>query len=116
MDLEIIRNHCLQKKGVTEGFPFDDTTLVFKVLNKMFCLSSLEPPISINLKSDPEEAVENREKYDAVSPGYHMNKKHWNSIALDNSIPDTKILMWVDKSYELVVGGMSKKEKEELEK
>lgn len=79
--------------------------------NKIFCLTNLSHPISINLKCDPELAVELREKYDSVIPGYHMNKTHWNTIALDGSVSDKEILIWIDHSYEIVVGGLTKKEK-----
>lgn len=116
MDIEKLRNYCLRKKGVTEGFPFNEDTLVFKVMDKMFCLAILTPPISINLKCDPEFALELREKYDSVAPGYHMNKKHWNTISFDGRIPDKEILSWVDHSYDLVAGSLPKKIKEELKK
>ena len=103
MNIENIREYCIRKKAVTEGFPFDDSTLVFKVGGKMFALLSLEETHSINLKCDPELALTLREQYDAVEPGYHMNKKHWNTIALDGSIPDTRIREWIDHSYDLIV-------------
>lgn len=107
MDLEIIRDYCLKKKGVSEGFPFGDDTLVFKVKGKLFCLTNLEPPISINLKCDPEKALELREKYEGVIPGYHMNKKHWNTVDIGFDIDDPKILEWIDHSYELVLKGIT---------
>ena len=116
MDLEIIREYCLKKKGVSEGFPFGDVTLVFKVMSKLFCLTNLEPPIRINLKCEPEKALDLREKYEGVIPGYHMNKKHWNTIDINSNIDDDKILEWIDHSYELVASGLTKKEKTELEK
>jgi predicted DNA-binding protein (MmcQ/YjbR family) len=116
MDLEIIREYCLKKKGVSEGFPFGDDTLVFKVMSKLFCLTNLEPPIRINLKCEPEKALDLREKYEGVIPGYHMNKKHWNTIDINSNIDDDKILEWIDHSYELVASGLTKKEKTELEK
>ena len=115
MNIEDIRLFCLDKLGVTEGFPFDNTTLVFKVAGKMFALLNLSDNQSINLKCDPDEALELREHYHAVLPGYHMNKKLWNTIILDNSIPDTLIMKWIDNSYELVVNKMSKKVKQELD-
>jgi len=114
MDLEIIREYCLSRKGVTEGFPFDDETLVFKVMGKMFCLGNLTPPFSINLKCDPEKAIELREQHDCVIPGYHMNKTHWNTIQLDGSVEDKVVLEWISDSYDLVVIGLKKKEKEYL--
>jgi predicted DNA-binding protein (MmcQ/YjbR family) len=91
MNIETIREYCLRKKGVSEEFPFNETTLVFKVMNKMFLLASLDSvPLSINLKCDPETAVELREKYDSVEPAFHMNKTHWNSVIIDRTIPDKK--------------------------
>jgi predicted DNA-binding protein (MmcQ/YjbR family) len=116
MDLEIIRKYCLIKKGVTEGFPFDDETLVFKVMGKMFCLTNLNPPLRINLKCHPETAIELRERYDSVIPGYHMNKQHWNTITLDGTIRDKLILQWIDDSYSLIVNSLKKSQKEELKK
>ena len=116
MDIEIIRNHCIKMKGVTEGFPFDEDTLVFKVMNKMFCLTNLTPPLSINLKCDPEIAIELREKYEEVLPGYHMNKMHWNTIKVDGRLNDSNIIEWIDDSYNLVVNRLTKKEKEKLER
>jgi len=114
MDIEKVRLHCLNKKKVTEEFPFDENTLVFKVMNKMFCLTDLDNPNSINLKCDPELAADLRERYNEVTPGYHMNKKHWNTIALDGTLSDKLILSWIDHSYELVVESLLKKEKEKI--
>ena len=114
MDIESYRSYCLSKAGVTEEFPFDADTLVFKVKGKMFALAGIGNFDSINLKCDPEKAIELREQYDAVSPGYHMNKNHWNTIAIDGSIPDTTLKEWIDHSYELVVNGLSKKLRAEL--
>ncbi len=115
MNIEEITEYCLSKKGVTQEFPFDEDTLVLKVMGKMFLLASLEKiPLQINIKCNPEEAVELREKYDAVIPGYHMNKKHWNTVIVDNSIPPRNIFCWIDNSYDLVVSGLKKFEKEEL--
>ncbi len=111
MDPEKIRKYCLQKLAVTESFPFDNDTLVFKVMNKMFCLLNLIPPFSINLKCDPEYAKELREQYEAVKPGYYMNKKHWNTIELDRSIPEKEITKWIDHSYDLVIKRLPKKHK-----
>ena len=115
MNIEEITEYCLNKKGVTEEFPFDEDTLVLKVMGKIFLLTSLEKiPLQINLKCNPEEAVELREKYEAVIPGYHMNKQHWNTVIIDNSIPPKNILSWIDNSYNLIVGGLKKSKKEEL--
>jgi predicted DNA-binding protein (MmcQ/YjbR family) len=109
MNIEQIREYCLKKKGVTEEFPFDEETLVFKVVGKIFLLASLESILSqINLKCDPEKAMELREEFESVRPGYHMNKKHWNTIILDGTVPAKKILEWIDDSYNLVVSGLKK--------
>ena len=114
MDIESIRNHCLEKRGVTEELPFNEDSPVYKVMGKIFVIASLTPPYSINLKCDPERAIELRERYDAVSPGYHMNKTHWNTIDLESNLPPKLIKEWIDHSYELVVEGLPKKEKEKL--
>lgn len=115
MNIEQIREYCLKKKGVTEEFPFDEETLVYKVAGKIFLLASLESiPLQINLKCDPEKAVELREEYEAVQPGYHMNKKHWNTIIIDGSVSTKKILEWIDDSYQLVMAGLKKSELKKL--
>jgi predicted DNA-binding protein (MmcQ/YjbR family) len=111
LNIESLRDYCLSKPGVTEGFPFDNETLVFKVMSKLFALTNIELFGSNNLKCDPEMAIELREKYDCVKPGYHMNKKHWNTVQIDGSIPDQLILDWVDHSYDLVAQKLSKEEK-----
>jgi len=109
MNIEQIREYCIKKKGVTEEFPFDEETLVFKVVGKIFLLASLESiPLQINLKCDPEKAIELREEFESVQPGYHMNKKHWNTMIIDGTIPAKKILEWIDDSYNLVVSGLKK--------
>ena len=116
LNIEQIREHCLKKKVVTEEFPFDEETLVFKVAGKMFMLASLEAiPLQVNLKCDPEKAVELREEYDSVQPGYHMNKKHWNTVIVDGTIPARKMLEWIDDSYSLVVAGLTKTQRKNLE-
>jgi predicted DNA-binding protein (MmcQ/YjbR family) len=104
MDIETLRNYCISKKGVTEGFPFGGDTLVFKVKGRIFALANLDGDLSVNLKCDPSLAPEFREKYPAVTPGYHMNKKHWNTVLLDGSIPDREVFSWIDHSYNLVNG------------
>lgn len=117
MNIEQIREYCIKKKGVTEEFPFDEDTLVFKVMGKIFLLASLETvPLQINLKCDPEKTIELREEYEAVQPGYHMNKKHWNTVIIDGSIPANKIFDWIKDSYNLVVNSFSLKLKNELNK
>jgi predicted DNA-binding protein (MmcQ/YjbR family) len=114
MDIEKVRKYCLKLKGTMESFPFGEDALVFKVANKMFCLAILNHPPKINLKCEPELAVELREKYDAVTPGYHMNKTHWNTISLDGSVPDKEILGWIYHSYDLIVKSLSQKLREQL--
>ncbi len=114
MDLEAFRKHCLSKKGVSEGFPFGEDTLVFKVMGKIFAITSFEQPLSVNLKCDPEKAVELRESYEDVQPGYHMNKKHWNTVNCEGEISVRELKEMTDHSYELVVNSLTKKLKEEL--
>jgi predicted DNA-binding protein (MmcQ/YjbR family) len=104
MDIVTIREYCISKKGATESFPFGDDTLVFKAREKIFALVNLEGEKSINLKCDPVFAIELRERYSSVTPGYHMNKKHWNTVLLDGSITDKEILSWIDHSYNLIAG------------
>jgi len=111
MNIESFREYCIAKKWVTEEFPFDKTTLVYKVAGKIFALTDIDDFTIINLKCDPELAMELREQYDAVLPGYHMNKKHWNTIVIDGTIIDDYIYQWIDDSYNLVLGKLSKKEK-----
>jgi len=115
MNIEYFRTYCLDKKGVTEELPFDEHVLVFKVMGKMFALTSLRRvPHSVNLKCDPDTAIELREKYDgAIIPGWHMNKKHWNTCFLDD-LPTEKLQNLIDHSYELVVSKLTKKLKAEL--
>ncbi len=116
MEIETIREVCLKKSGVTEEFPFDESTLVFKVGSKMFLLAGLDDiPLRITLKCDPEQALERRERFDAVTPGYHMNKKHWNTIVIDESIAESIILNWIDESYERVRKGLPAKERDQFE-
>lgn len=103
MNIESLREYCLSKKDVTESFPFDDVTLVFKVKEKMFALVNLDGDLSINLKCDPEKAVDLREHYPCVLPGYHMDKKHWNTVMIDGSVDDSLLHEWIDHSYALIV-------------
>ena len=114
MNIEELREYCLSKKGVTESFPFDETTLVFKVMGKMFLLTDTVDNFSINVKCDPEKAMELRERYPSVQPGYHMSKKHWNTVFIDGSIDDELLHKWIDGSYDLVVGKLTKALKEKL--
>ena len=103
MNIEILREYCISKRDVTEGFPFGDDTLVFKTRGRIFALVNLEGDLTVNLKCDPGLAIELRERYSSVTPGYHMNKKHWNTVYIDGSVPDKEVLSWVDHSYDLVL-------------
>jgi predicted DNA-binding protein (MmcQ/YjbR family) len=114
MNIEEYRDYCLAKKGVTEGFPFDETTLVFKVMGKMFALTGVNSFEYVNLKCDPEKAIELREENSGITPGYHMSKKHWNSVAMDGSVDDDLIVELIDHSYDLVVKSLTKALKQEL--
>ena len=109
--LEEIRSYCLQKKYVTESLPFDKNTLVFKLHNKIFALLRLEKnPLHITLKCDPNKAIELREEYNQIIPGYHANKKHWNTIIIEN-LTIVLIRKWIDESYQLVYDRLPKKMK-----
>jgi predicted DNA-binding protein (MmcQ/YjbR family) len=115
MDIEALYNYCITKKAVTESFPFGDQTLVFKVGGKMFALISIEKvPIQINLKCNPEKAIELREEYSHIKPGYHMNKKHWNTVIIDGNLPTSLIRELIDHSYNLVIQSLTKKAREKL--
>ena len=103
MNIEQYRDYCLAKPGTTESFPFDQNTLVFKVMDKMFALADVDQFISMNLKCDPERAVKLREQYEEVIPGYHMNKKHWNTVVIDGVLSDEFLYELIDHSYELIV-------------
>ena len=116
MNIEELRQYCLSKKAVTESFPFDSDTLVFKVMGKIFLLAGISgSPLSFNVKCDEEKAIQLREQYASVTPGYHMNKKHWNTITADGSLTESQLREQVDRSYELVTDGLTKKQKKELE-
>lgn len=114
MNIEEFRDYCLLKNGVTEEFPFDSDILVFKVFGKMFALTDVNSFASINLKCDPEKAVELREQFPEVRPGYHMNKKHWNTVDVNGSLSDKQIKAWIDDSYALVVQSLPAKTRKEL--
>ena len=114
MNIEEFRTYCLSKKGAIESFPFDETTLVFKVMGKIFALTDIADEFCINLKADPEQVVIMREHFDAVLPGYHMSKKHWNTIIMDRSPGDDLITQWIDDSYFLVVRNLTKKQQQEI--
>ncbi len=115
MNIEYFRDFCLAMKGVEESLPFDESTLVFKVMGKMFALCDINSFESINLKCNPEKAIDLRERYEAVIPGYHMNKKHWNTVYVNRDLNDTELKNLVIHSYDLVVSGLPKKLKIELE-
>ena len=111
MDIESLRDYCLAKKAVEEGFPFGENVLVFKVKGKVFLLARLDQPVlEFNVKCDPEQAIEWREQYAAVHPGYHMNKQHWNTVIMDGSMPARVIRQMIDESYRLVVLSLPKKD------
>ena len=119
INVEDLRQYCLQKKGCSESFPFDEVTLVFKagtaLKNKIFALTSLERnPQTVNLKCDPERAIELREHYEGIVPGYHMNKQHWNTVQLESDVPDQMLLELIDHSYDLIVASLPKKIQNEL--
>lgn len=116
MNVEEIRENCLSKKGVEESFPFGNETLVFKVGSKIFLLVSLESEIlQFNAKSMPDKAIELREKFSTVLPGYHMNKQHWNTIICDGSVSNKLIFSWIEDSYQLVLASLPKKTRNELD-
>jgi len=111
-----IRDYCSSKNGAWEDFPFDLNTLVFRIGQKIFALTDVDDPVvRINLKCDPELALGLREKYEQVTPGYHMNKKHWNTVLVDGAIPDSEILGLIDHSYELVFRSLKRSEQEAIE-
>jgi predicted DNA-binding protein (MmcQ/YjbR family) len=109
MDAVDFREYCLGKPNTTEGMPFGETVLVFKVAGKMFALMSLdELPATANLKCNPDLALDLRDRYEQVRPGYHMNKKHWNTVAIDSGIPEAELRRMIDHSYDLVVQSVPK--------
>jgi len=115
MDLAKFREYCLSKPGATEGTPFGPDVIVFKVSGKIFALASLdEVPATANLKCDPDLALELRDRYEQVTPGYHMNKKHWNTVEIESGIPDIELRKMIDHSYELVVKSLPRKAREKL--
>ncbi|CAL2087953.1 MmcQ/YjbR family DNA-binding protein [Tenacibaculum sp. 190524A02b] len=118
MNIEQLHQYCISKKGVTEHFPFDEVTLVFKVMGKMFALVGLDRweqgETKINLKCKPDWAEELRSEYESINPGFHMNKKHWNTVTLNEDVSDNFAFELIDHSYDLVVKGLTRKLKEEL--
>ena len=113
MNIEEIREYCIAKRAVTESFPFDETTLVFKVMNKMYCLLGLDD-MRISLKNDPEKNIELRAHYPAIITGYHLSKPHWNTISIDGTVPPKVLKELIDESYELIVKSLPKKKQEEF--
>mgnify|MGYP001048056088 CR=1 FL=1 len=117
MDLGDFVDYCSIKPGVSDSFPFDEHVLVFKVMNKMFALANANEFQSINLKCDPERAIELRDRYpETVLPGYHMSKIHWNTVMVNKELKDTEVYTLIDHSYDLIVQSLSKKLKEDLSK
>ena len=115
MNIEAFREYCLRKPAATEGTPFGPDNIVFKVAGKMFALAALdEVPPAVNLKCDPDLALELRDRYEQVRPGYHMNKKHWNTVVLDGVIPPAEIRKMIDHSYDLVVQSLPKARRAQL--
>ena len=115
MNIEEIREYCITKPAVTEGLPFNDTALVFKVMGKMFAVLDLsEDSRGISLKCDPELAIHLREQHPEVTPAWHLNKAHWNGIALDGGISDPLLREWIDHSYDIIVKSLNRKERELL--
>jgi predicted DNA-binding protein (MmcQ/YjbR family) len=115
MDLATLRDYCLKKRGATEDTPFGPEVLALRVCGKIFALAPMESvPGQVNLKCDPELAVELRDRYEGVRPGYHMNKKHWNTVEFDGSVPDREIYRMVDHSYDVVAKSLRKTDREAL--
>jgi predicted DNA-binding protein (MmcQ/YjbR family) len=112
MNIEELRDYCMAKPVVTESFPFDESTLVFKVAGKMFLLTDLVDTFSMNVKNTPERVIELREQYPSVLPGYHMNKIHWITVVIDGTVTDNLLKQWIDESYNLIIAGFTRKEKE----
>jgi predicted DNA-binding protein (MmcQ/YjbR family) len=115
MDLEQFREYCLSKIAATESMPFGEGVLVFKVAGKIFALAALdEIPATVNLKCDPDLALELRDRYEQVRPGYHMNKKHWNTVEIDRGVPEAELRKMIERSYDLVVRALSKAQRDQL--
>ena len=115
MDIEQLRDYCLSKKGAEETLPFGPDTLVYKAGGKVFLLVGLESEeLRFNVKCDPDKAIELREQFPCVLPGYHMNKKHWNTIVVDGSVSSKQLKEWIDHSYTLIIDSLPKKIRDEL--
>ncbi len=115
MNIEDFRAWCMAKPGVEESFPFDENTLVFKVGGKMFCALDVDEFESFNAKCDPDRAIELRERYSGIVPGYHMSKKHWNTVMADGSVPDELMKQLVDESYNLVLNVLPRKTRDSIQ-
>ena len=111
MNIEELRDYCLSKPAVTESFPFDESTLVFKVAGKMFLLTDLVDAFAMNIKNTPEKVLDLKEQYTSVLPGYHMSKIHWIMVMIDGTINDSLLKEWIDESYQLIIAGFSRKQK-----
>ncbi len=115
MNIEELRDYCMSMKAVEETLPFGPETLVFKVIGKAFLLTGFDSnPVQFNVKCDPEKAIELRDRYNCVLPGYHMNKKHWNTIVADGSVSNKQLKEWITDSYNLVISGMPKIQQKKL--
>ncbi|MDB5032368.1 MmcQ/YjbR family DNA-binding protein [Mucilaginibacter sp.] len=114
MNIEDLRDYCLQKPGATEGFPFGEETLVFKVGGKIFLITGLDDGDRFNVKCDPELAIELRERYTEVQPGYHMNKKMWNTVFMNGALTRKQLLEMIDHSYDLIFQSLPKKTQTEI--
>jgi predicted DNA-binding protein (MmcQ/YjbR family) len=115
MDLEEFREYCLSKVAATESMPFGEGVLVFKVAGKIFALAALdEIPATVNLKCNPDLALELRDRYEQVQPGYHMNKRHWNTVEIDSGIPEAELRKMIEHSYDLVVRALPKTQRDQL--
>lgn len=116
MNIEEVREYCLNKKGAYEDFPFGEDTMTFKVMEKIFAITGLnELEFRVNLKCDPEYAIELREEYSDIIPGWHMNKKHWNTVYFENGLDSSFLCSLIDHSYDLIVKKLKKKDREILE-
>jgi predicted DNA-binding protein (MmcQ/YjbR family) len=114
MNVEEFREYCLMKSGVTEGLPFDESTLVFKVMGKMFALTSLDAAFRFTVKAEPERGQQLKDAYSAIEPAWHMNKTHWIMVTVDKSMDDNLLKEIIDQSYDIVSASLTKKQKEEL--
>jgi len=115
MDIEFFRSYCLSKRGASEDTPFDENTLCFRVGGKIFAITDIDTFESVNLKCDPERAAELRELHNGITPGYHMNKKHWNTVIFNIDVSDRLVLELVDHSYDLIFNSLPKKIQQEIQ-